>query len=291
LGNVVTNATDAKGKADEARIATPLLQSKGQLMRVDVAEVPIQERGAYADLGFVKVLRLEAEAPIKSVHGALPSMGELSGVPVERCHVDDGIPQAAGNFQKTLLLVLWCSDGKGTWTRHETRYGDETMMTLAATATEPRIEPATIEDMPQLVELLLALFEEESDFRPDREKHEKGLKLILEQPTRGRIFVMRTDYKIIGMVNLLFTISTAEGGFVILMEDLVVHPEHREQGYGGKLLEYVIRFAKKKSFKRITLLTDKLSARSQQFFADHGFRESSMIPMRAVFDLECQNNG
>jgi N-acetylglutamate synthase-like GNAT family acetyltransferase len=160
------------------------------------------------------------------------------------------------------------------------------MTTLAAIATEPRIEPATIEDMPQLVELLVALFEEETDFRPDRVKHEQGLRLILEQPTRGRIFVMRTDHKIIGMVNLLFTISTAEGGFVILMEDLVIHPEHRDQGYGGQLLDYALRFARKKNFKRITLLTDKLSERSQQFFLDHGFHESGMIPMRVVFDVE-----
>jgi len=32
---------------------------------------------------------------------------------------------------------------------------------------------------------------------------------------------------IIGMINLLFTISTAEGGFVMLLEDLVIDPAHR----------------------------------------------------------------
>ena len=59
--------------------------------------------------------------------------------------------------------------------------------------TEPRIEQATIEDLPQLVELLVALFSEEEDFRPDKSKQEHGLRLILEQPNRGRIFVLRTD--------------------------------------------------------------------------------------------------
>ena len=48
------------------------------------------------------------------------------------------------------------------------------------------------------------------------------------------------------MVNLLFTISTAEGGFVILLEDFIVHPAHRRQGYGGVLIEHVINFARKK---------------------------------------------
>lgn len=157
-------------------------------------------------------------------------------------------------------------------------------MTVPAIATQPRIEPATLEDMPQLVELLMALFSEEADFAPNRQKQEHGLRLILEQPNRGRIFVLRTDHQIIGMVNLLFTISTAEGGLVVLMEDVIVHPEHRRQGYGGLLLEHAIQFAKERGFKRITLLTDKISAESQDFFQRHGFHFSTMIPMRLVFD-------
>lgn len=84
------------------------------------------------------------------------------------------------------------------------------------------------------------------------------------------------------MVNLLFTISTAMGGFVILMEDVIVHPKHRGRGYGTMLMEYVLAFARKKNFLRITLLTDKLSEDSQSFFAKMGFEYSSMIPMRKI---------
>lgn len=157
---------------------------------------------------------------------------------------------------------------------------------MSASATEPRIEPATIEDLPQLVELLVALFSEEADFDPNKTKQEHGLRMILEQPSRGRIFVLRTDHQVIGMVNLLFTISTAEGGLVVLMEDVIVHPQHRRQGYGSLLLKHAIHFARDKHFRRITLLTDRISAQSQAFFANHGFAFSSMIPMRLVFDAE-----
>ena len=156
-------------------------------------------------------------------------------------------------------------------------------MSIPALNTEARIEPATIEDLPQLTELVMALFSEEEDFTPDRHKQEHGLKLILEQPSRGRIFVLRTDHTLIGMVNLLITISTAEGGFVILMEDVIVHPMHRGQGYGSRLLKHAMEFAREKKFKRITLLTDKISAESQKFFQKHGFSFSRMIPMRLVF--------
>lgn len=145
-----------------------------------------------------------------------------------------------------------------------------------------RVEPASIEDLPKLVELTMDLFAHSGDLRADSQVQEHGLRLILEQPSRGRIFVLRSDDAIYGMVNLLFTISTAMGGFVILMEDVIVHPMHRGNGYGTMLLNYVLEFAKKKDFKRITLLTEKISADSQNFFEKMGFEYSTMIPMRRI---------
>lgn len=154
----------------------------------------------------------------------------------------------------------------------------------AALNDPPRVEPATIEDLPALIELVTDLFSRSDDFRPDAVAQERGLRLILEQPNRGRIFVVRNKDRIFGMVNLLFTISTARGGFVILMEDVVIHPDHRGQGYGAMLVDYVVDFARHKSFKRITLLTDRVSAESQEFFKKHGFEYSNMIPMRRIID-------
>ena len=144
------------------------------------------------------------------------------------------------------------------------------------------IEPATFEDLDELSGLLGELFSEESDFCPDKDKQLLGLRLIFEQPNRGRVFVLRSDRTIVGMINLLFTISTAEGGFVILLEDLVIHKTYQGKGYGSMLLDYAIAFAKQKNFVRITLLTDRPELRSQNFFKLHGFSESSMMPMRLL---------
>ena len=142
------------------------------------------------------------------------------------------------------------------------------------------IEPATEADLDELSVLLGELFAQESDFRPDKDRQLRGLRLIFEQPNRGRVFVLRCDGAIVGMINLLFTISTAEGGFVILLEDLVVHKKYQGKGFGSKLLSHAIEFAKQKNFLRITLLTDRPENVAQEFFRRHGFAESSMIPMR-----------
>jgi GNAT superfamily N-acetyltransferase len=150
------------------------------------------------------------------------------------------------------------------------------------------IEPATEHDLDELSGLLGELFSHESDFRPNKEKQLRGLRLIFEQPNRGRVFVLRRDNAIVGMINLLFTISTAEGGFVIVLEDLVIHEGYRGKGYGSMLLKHAMDFAKQKNFLRITLLTDRPELRSQELFRRHGFHESSMMPMRLLLSPQNQ---
>jgi GNAT superfamily N-acetyltransferase len=148
-----------------------------------------------------------------------------------------------------------------------------------------RIEPATLEDLPELAALLHDLFTLEPDFAPDQVKQSRGLRLILEQPARGRIFVLRNDRLIVGMINLLITLSTAEGGFVLLLEDLVIHRDHRGLGYGSRLLRHAVEFAREKKFLRLTLLTHG-NEDVRRFYLKHGFRESEMKPMRLIVSDE-----
>src|SRR2546429_8830092 len=117
------------------------------------------------------------------------------------------------------------------------------------------IEPAVFEDLDELSNLLGELFSEEKDFRPNKQKQLQGLRLIFEEPNRGRVFVLRRDGTIVAMINLLFTISTAEGGFVILLEDLVVHKSFRDHGYGSEMVEYAMAFAPQKKLFRVTFVT------------------------------------
>src|SRR3981189_198245 len=129
-----------------------------------------------------------------------------------------------------------------------------------------RVEPATLDDLPQLTELLFELFSQEGDFIPNRENEMRGLRLLPAHPPPGRGFVLRGPLRIIGMINLLITTRTAGGGFVLVLEDLIVHRDYRLQGFGTQLLDYAIDFAKKKNFLRITLLTDECNEKLKRFF-------------------------
>ncbi len=144
----------------------------------------------------------------------------------------------------------------------------------------PRIDEATIEDVPQLSDLLQILFAQEADFIPDPVRQQRGLRLIIEQSEAGRIYCARLDNQVVGMVSLLFTISTAEGNRAAWLEDMVVHPDQRGRGIGGKLLRHAIERAKELGCSRITLLTDKTNPSAMQFYQQAGFTPSAMVPLR-----------
>jgi GNAT superfamily N-acetyltransferase len=143
-----------------------------------------------------------------------------------------------------------------------------------------QISQATIEDIPQLAELLAILFRQEADFVPDRVRQERGLRLIIEQPEIGRIFCIRIDGRVVGMVSLLFTVSTAEGGRAAWLEDMIVHPDFRGRKLGQRMLDHAIAEGKALGCSRFTLLTDGDNSPAMRFYERAGFTRSQMVPFR-----------
>lgn len=148
------------------------------------------------------------------------------------------------------------------------------------------ITEATIADIPELCVLLESLYSQEAEFKPNHEVQASGLAAIINGSEVGDIIVARRSGEIIGMVNLLYTVSTALGGSVALLEDMVVSPKARGLGVGSKLINQSIEFAKEKGCKRITLLTDHDNEGSHRFYQRHGFSRSSMVVFRRSLDGE-----
>ena len=147
-----------------------------------------------------------------------------------------------------------------------------------------KIEMATTSDIPTLCTLLDYLFSQEVEFKPDHETQSRGLEMILNNNNIGNIFVAKKNKTIFGMVILLYTVSTALGEQVVLLEDMVVSPNERELGIGSMLLDHAVKYATEKGCKRITLLTDKTNIRAQKFYKQHKFNRSSMIPFRMIIN-------
>lgn len=142
------------------------------------------------------------------------------------------------------------------------------------------VRPAGLSDVPGLCELLFVLFTREADFEPDRDKQSRALEMIIQQPHIGRIHCAMDGATVVGMISLLFTVSTAEGGRVAWLEDLVVHPSQRGRGIGRQLLNAAIAEARSTGCLRLTLLTDADNKAAQQLYTRAGFMLSQMVPMR-----------
>lgn len=142
------------------------------------------------------------------------------------------------------------------------------------------IDFATADDLEPLANLLAELFMLESDFKPEREKQIAGLRLILDDPAVGQLFVLRVGGSVAGMANALFTVSTAEGCRVVLLEDVIVNAAYRRTGLGRQLVEHILAWAAANGLPRVTLLADRDNAPALAFYERMGFEYSAMRVLR-----------
>jgi ribosomal protein S18 acetylase RimI-like enzyme len=147
-----------------------------------------------------------------------------------------------------------------------------------------QIRTATLSDVNALSDLLSILFTQEIEFTPDTQAQVRGLTRIITHPEIGEIFVASDDEQVLGMVSLLYSVSTALGAEVATLEDMIVAPQARGHGIGDALLQHAIHHAKARGCKRITLLTDQTNLAAQGFYAKQGFSISLMSAMRLLID-------
>jgi ribosomal protein S18 acetylase RimI-like enzyme len=141
---------------------------------------------------------------------------------------------------------------------------------------------ATEEDLPQMADLLAELFMLERDFSPEPYKQLRALRLILDNPAQGRLFVARDGAKVVGMANALITISTAEGGQALLLEDVIVKSNYRDRGLGRTLVEHVLDWGRAQDMIRVTLLADRENRAALDFYSKLGFVTSHMRVLRKL---------
>lgn len=142
------------------------------------------------------------------------------------------------------------------------------------------IRPAEHEDLNGLVGLLSALFSLEEDFVADEERQRNGLEMMLNNG-RGRILTAcAADGTVVGMCSGQLTISTAEGGPAVLVEDLAVHEDWRGQGIGEALLNEISKWAQRNRAGRLQLLADRDNRSALDFYAHQGWRETNLVCLR-----------
>lgn len=145
------------------------------------------------------------------------------------------------------------------------------------------IRTAKTGDVPQLVELLKALFAIEADFDFDQDKQARGLQLLLKcEQACILVAESRDGKKLCGMCSIQILISTAEGGEVGLLEDLVVAADFRNQGIGAKLLAEAVAWAERQGLKRLQLLADKNNSPALEFYEKQGWQSTQLVCLKRL---------
>lgn len=142
------------------------------------------------------------------------------------------------------------------------------------------VRVATLNDIDSLNKLLKELFTQEAEFKVDKKRQSKALKKIIKSKTLGDIFVYERKGKVVGMVNILYTYSTALGKRVAVLEDMVILKKYRQKSYGTKLLKSVLKRLEKEGVARVTLLSDFDNKKAHKFYKRQGFKKSDMRVMR-----------
>lgn len=143
------------------------------------------------------------------------------------------------------------------------------------------IRPAQLEDLGAMVPLLQALFAIEEDFRPDPDRQRRGLTRFLDGCGKHRaILVAESKGRVIAMASIQILISTAEGGPVGLVEDVVVAEDCRGCGVGRHLMAAIVAWAEERGLTRLQLLADRTNFGALDFYNQEGWLPTRLICLR-----------
>ena len=137
-------------------------------------------------------------------------------------------------------------------------------------ATDVVIRLARPEDIETMVKLVSLIFSVEEDFSIDVEKQQRGLEMFFAYPSGRCLLVAEFQGNVIGMCSVQLLVSTAEGGWKALVEDVVVAEHFRGLGIGKRML----------SAKRMDLLADRCNTNALEFYDRLEWKKTNLIALQ-----------
>ena len=154
-------------------------------------------------------------------------------------------------------------------------------LTEAAAPMRTKIRDARQSDLDALVSLLNNLFTIETDFVVDENRQRRGLRMMLDGCRKHRcIKVADIDGRAVGMCSGQTLVSTAEGGVVAMIEDMVVAPAYRGLGIGRRLMAAIEDWARHMGVRRLQLLADRANFSALDFYDRIGWLPTRLICLR-----------
>lgn len=142
-----------------------------------------------------------------------------------------------------------------------------------------RIRPAGHDDISVMTRLLQELFAIEDGLEGDPDKQRCGLEMLLNS-TQAIVLVAECDRRVVGMVTVQLTVSTAEGGVAALLEDLIVTASCRRRGLGRALVQEALLWSRAQGARRLQLLADGRNVPALIFYRRMGWCQTDFIALK-----------
>lgn len=150
-----------------------------------------------------------------------------------------------------------------------------------------KIRTARLDDLDTLTDLVGQLFSIESDFIANEKRQRQGLQLMLSTCQKHScIKVAEVVGRVVAMCTVQTLISTAEGGRVGLVEDMIVDPHYRGNGIGRMVMEHIEGWAVERGLSRLQLVADRDNFPALDFYDSIGWRPTRMICLRRKWSEE-----
>ncbi len=138
------------------------------------------------------------------------------------------------------------------------------------------IRDAIENDLPGIVELYKQL--NPGDDYEDKEKLNLCWKDIISNPGYIRFFVVEIDRVIVSACNIAIIPNLTRGirPFSVI-ENVITHSGYRNRGYGKKVINKAIDFAKQNNCYKVMLLSNEKRKEAHRFYENLGFNSKDKI--------------
>ena len=107
----------------------------------------------------------------------------------------------------------------------------------------------------------------------------EGLDLLLASPALGSAWLVCAAGRVVGYFILTWGFDLEFGGRHGWITDLFIEPEHRGQGLGGQVLDFVDELLRQEGVACVELVVERDNAEALAFYMKAGFVAADRVPL------------
>lgn len=125
-----------------------------------------------------------------------------------------------------------------------------------------KVKIATEQDIEQLIPII-------KELRKHRTAEQLREMLSQQMKDRFQVIFIGDDKHVYAMAGFR-TMEVMFSGKTLYVDDLITHPDHRKNGYGGTLLRWMIQYAKDNEYDHFSLDSGNERKDAHRLYTKHG---------------------